>query len=143
MALIYCPECKEKISDSIKKCPHCGFVNNHTFTVAKFAVILIGIIIVGLTVSPSKKKETLANDYSSAPITIESNARLNDYFEKNNFNALSLLVAEIQLKGNRCDSVSYANVSSWDGSVTVQCNVSQYEYNFKDIGGVWTYSVIR
>ena len=25
MALIKCPECKKEISDTIKKCPHCGF----------------------------------------------------------------------------------------------------------------------
>lgn len=28
MALINCPECKKEISDSVKTCPHCGFVIN-------------------------------------------------------------------------------------------------------------------
>lgn len=26
MAVIKCPECKEKCSDTVRKCPHCGFI---------------------------------------------------------------------------------------------------------------------
>ena len=26
MALINCPECKKEISDTARKCPHCGYV---------------------------------------------------------------------------------------------------------------------
>lgn len=25
MAIMYCPECGKEMSDSLKKCPHCGF----------------------------------------------------------------------------------------------------------------------
>ena len=25
MALVICPECNKEISDSVKKCPHCGY----------------------------------------------------------------------------------------------------------------------
>ena len=48
MAIIFCPECGKEISDTNKKCPHCGFklpkikksVNK------KMRVVIIAIIIV-------------------------------------------------------------------------------------------------
>jgi len=55
MALINCPECKNQISDSAKKCPHCGYSiksentrtelgNVETNTAAGVIYIFIGIV---------------------------------------------------------------------------------------------------
>ena len=60
MALIKCPECGKEISDTVKKCPHCGFVNkklkkdkinngkNFIRQNIKVISIILGIIIVGI-----------------------------------------------------------------------------------------------
>lgn len=49
--------------------------------------------------------------------------------------------AFIKLYGYRCDSVNYAMRSSWDGSIRVTCNQSQYVYELKDVGGNWRVKV--
>lgn len=45
MALIKCPECGEKMSDSATKCPHCGKVNSKRTKGCGTALI---IVLVGL-----------------------------------------------------------------------------------------------
>lgn len=54
MALIKCKECGKEISDTVKKCPHCGFANkevkekkdNKTNFIRQYIKIIIVIIIV-------------------------------------------------------------------------------------------------
>lgn len=43
--------------------------------------------------------------------------------------------------GYRCDSVNFAMISNWDGSIRVTCNDSRYVYEVKDVGGNWTVRV--
>lgn len=60
MALIKCPECKKEISDTIKKCPQCGYQIKPGFDSKKFikekkvfiaiASFLIVVIIIGYTI---------------------------------------------------------------------------------------------
>jgi len=47
----------------------------------------------------------------------------------------------VMLYGYKCDSVSYASRSSWDGSFRVTCNNNRYVYEVKDVGGRWTVKV--
>lgn len=52
MALIKCKECGKEMSDTVKKCPHCGYVNKELKKEKNFIqknkklIIIIGIIIV-------------------------------------------------------------------------------------------------
>lgn len=52
MALINCKECGKEMSDTVKKCPHCGFVNKdlkkekNLFKENKKLLIIVGIIVV-------------------------------------------------------------------------------------------------
>lgn len=52
MALINCKECGKEISDTLKKCPHCGYINkelkkeNNFFQKNKKVIIIIGIIVI-------------------------------------------------------------------------------------------------
>ncbi len=47
----------------------------------------------------------------------------------------------VMLYGYKCDSVSYASRSSWDGNFRVTCNNNRYVYEVKDVGGRWTVKV--
>ena len=69
MALINCKECGKEMSDTLKKCPHCGYVykkenlKNKTIEKIKankrivFTILLIVIIIIGGIVAYNKKIE--------------------------------------------------------------------------------------
>ncbi len=61
MALIKCPECKKKISDTVEKCPHCGYaskdvdkeiIQTKEFKIDKKKIkyIIIGIILLILVI---------------------------------------------------------------------------------------------
>jgi hypothetical protein len=56
MALITCPECKKQISETVKSCPHCGYVftDGETTTIKKnesnvkivfFIILIVGIFV--------------------------------------------------------------------------------------------------
>ena len=48
----------------------------------------------------------------------------------------------IRAYGYKCDTVdNKPYFSSWDGSVTVNCNNWRYKYELKDVGGRWTVTV--
>ena len=52
MALINCKECGKEMSDTLKKCPHCGYINKDSkngknfFQNNKKLIIIIGVILV-------------------------------------------------------------------------------------------------
>ena len=50
MALIKCKECGKEISDSVKSCPHCGYVYKKTkeMTTMKVVRIIIIVALVGI-----------------------------------------------------------------------------------------------
>lgn len=56
MALIKCNECEKEISDTVTKCPHCGYenkkldINNHKQLFTKHKKIIISILIIILTI---------------------------------------------------------------------------------------------
>ena len=53
MALIKCLECGKEISDTVKSCPHCGYVNKSTFQKVKMnknAILKIAISVILVTV---------------------------------------------------------------------------------------------
>lgn len=58
--------------------------------------------------------------------------------EDSQVNALQKLIV---LSGYKCDDVSSAIRSSWDGSFRVTCNDNSYVYGIEDIGGQWTVKV--
>ncbi len=43
----------------------------------------------------------------------------------------------IQLYGYKCDSVDFAQRSSWSGMIDVTCNNYRYSYDLEDKGGTW------
>ncbi len=63
MALIECPECKKEISDTVKKCPNCGYkFKKKTSLVVKIALVLVVVALVG-GVMFCGLKYYLANQY--------------------------------------------------------------------------------
>lgn len=62
MALINCPECTREISDSTKKCPHCGYVLKKTnyrkiFTIAGISIavlLVLGLLFYFLIYQPTQ-----------------------------------------------------------------------------------------
>lgn len=50
MALINCPECKKEVSDTVKRCPHCGFVMRRVkwnwWMIGSYAISILAIIFV-------------------------------------------------------------------------------------------------
>lgn len=54
--------------------------------------------------------------------------------------ALALVVVQ---SGYRCDTVSAASRSPFDGSFRVHCNNYRYGYDVEDVGGRWTARVRR
>lgn len=50
MALISCPECKKEVSNTIKRCPHCGFVMRRVkwkwWMIGPYAISILAIIFV-------------------------------------------------------------------------------------------------
>ena len=49
MALIKCPECEKEISDTVKKCPHCGYSlkkKNNKNIIVKIIILVIAILLV-------------------------------------------------------------------------------------------------
>ncbi len=79
MALVKCPECQKEISDTVKKCPHCGFKqnksenkklngileklkNNKKLSIIGAIFILILIIIIAIIIFISGRYERLINN---------------------------------------------------------------------------------
>lgn len=67
MALIKCPECEKEISDTIKKCPNCGYKIKKTSKKAIVAIIsALIVVLVGITtfvVISSNNKKMEAKQY--------------------------------------------------------------------------------
>lgn len=55
MALISCPECKKEVSDTVKKCPHCGFVMRRVkwnwWMIGSYAISIFALILVSVEVN--------------------------------------------------------------------------------------------
>lgn len=51
--LISCPECRKSISDTKKRCPHCGYLLdiNHKRVSAKYNILHYIVIILSLTMT--------------------------------------------------------------------------------------------
>ena len=83
MALIKCPECGKEISDTIKKCPNCGYKNKKKLNKKKFVIIciislvlLIGgcISIITIKNNNTKQQEKLVQEYDS--LIVETGAKI-------------------------------------------------------------------
>ncbi len=71
MALIKCPECKKDLSDSAKKCPHCGYINkkennfikllkeNRKIQIVIGIIVLVIIVVLVLNLILNKDKRNL------------------------------------------------------------------------------------
>lgn len=71
---------------------------------------------------------------------IEDYSRIPDFFVDER--TISSFVLLIKANGNSCNSISSISAPSVN-TFNVECNNSQYEYQFKDIGGKLDYKVIR
>lgn len=83
MALIKCSECGKEISDTIKKCPNCGYKNKKKLNKKKFVIICIIslVLLIGGCVSVitiknnnTKQQEKLVQEYDS--LIVETGAKI-------------------------------------------------------------------
>lgn len=83
MALVKCPECGKEISDTIKKCPNCGYKNKKKLNKKKIVIIciislvlLIGgcISIITIKNNNTKQQEKLVQEYDS--LIVETGAKI-------------------------------------------------------------------
>jgi hypothetical protein len=76
----------------------------------------------------------------SAPamaVPTESNSQFAGV-DKNDTKLLNALAGLVVESGYKCDSISAAMRSSWDGNFTLRCNGFRYKYLIEDKGGNWT-----
>lgn len=145
MALIACKECKKEISDTVSKCPVCGFkMVKPASPVTIIVMVIIGCIIVASCLGSLNKpsKENPVN-YSNSPVPLDAGAYIEEPFTRNNFSTLVAAINLIKLNGNTCDSVRTARASVYDGTFVISCNDLKYEYEIKDVGGKIDFKVIR
>lgn len=96
MALIYCPECNEQISDKAKSCPYCGypFVSKYSDKVNKQGDFLYKIIITGYRstdteiISAVKNVLNLEIEYSQVQSIINTNYAIAYYKDKEEANRI-------------------------------------------------------
>ena len=77
MALINCPECKKEISDTARKCPHCGYVvksvlkdvNTNKKTIIKMAIAAIAVIALVLAINIFSRPNIKMNDFNNKVLT--------------------------------------------------------------------------
>ncbi|MGN0609869.1 MAG: hypothetical protein ACI4J6_11730 [Oscillospiraceae bacterium] len=92
MALINCPECKKEISDTVRKCPNCGYTikkfDKKTFIIVGISLLVVIIAVVSLVILvPLNKynnalKLLEAEDYQNALISFKSLGDYSDSLEK-------------------------------------------------------------
>ena len=115
MAIMYCPECGKEMSDSLKKCPHCGFkFKKNKKKITKKQKKIISIVVVAvllliciatvlfkvLSLSTEEKKQIVAINNN---ITKISEGKIED-----------LSKAQLKEKIDDCNSViSTYNKSNW------------------------------
>jgi hypothetical protein len=163
MALINCHECGSPVSTEAKACPKCGAKpkpiksgipgeSAGAGSVFLFvgALLLCAVAVMSMF-SPSRThgvpeklaKYSTGNPPPTNKVTIEDGAHIDEQFYTDDYQGLVSAVAIIKKNGNDCGSVSIARVSIYDGSWSIQCNKSRYEYEFTDVGGTISYKVVR
>lgn len=73
MALINCPECKKEISDTARKCPHCGYavksvvkdISTNKKTILKMTIAAIAVIVLVLAISIFSRPNIKMNDFNT------------------------------------------------------------------------------
>ena len=77
MALIKCPECDKDISDTIKKCPNCGY--KFKKEINKKYIVIISIIVIAVIIGSVITTIILSNNKKQAEIEciIDTNRRTN------------------------------------------------------------------
>jgi hypothetical protein len=147
MALVACKECNKGVSDSAKVCVGCGapIESIKKVSIVQYALlVLFGIIVYSCATTKDKAQDqSTPNQHINAPIPIEASASIDEPFSKDGYTLLSATVDSIISRGNSCNIVSMATVSSFDGSWTISCDNHKYEYEFKDVGGKLEYKVVR
>jgi hypothetical protein len=145
MPLIVCEECNKQISDTVSKCPHCGFkIVKKTSLITMAVVVLVATVIVGSCISANGSKPVdNSASYTNSPIPLDAGVHLDDVFVNNNYAVLVAAVDTIHTHGNACDSIRTARTSVYDGTMVISCNDLKYEYEIKDVGGKLAFKVIR
>ena len=98
MALINCKECGKEMSDTLKKCPHCGYINKDSkngknfFQNNKKLIIIIGVILVVCIVGIVVYNKKIEQDIIQAEI--EANTLTED--EKLGARAIKSLQANLK-----------------------------------------------
>jgi hypothetical protein len=147
MALVACRECNKEISDASKVCIGCGapVESEKKISLIKYALIVLFGIGVYSCVAKTENSSTQisAPVNTNSPIPLDQSASIDEPFSKDQFGLLAAIVDSIHSRGNSCNTVSRATVSSFDGRWTITCDNHRYEYEFKDVGGKLEYKVIR
>lgn len=71
MALINCPECKKEISDTARKCPHCGYavksvvkdISTNKKTILKMTIAAIAVIVLVLAIDIFSRPNIKMDDF--------------------------------------------------------------------------------
>ena len=145
MAMIACEECNKEISDTVSKCPYCGYkIKKKASRFSIIAVISIALIILFSYLTEKDDAPKIQPVvYTNAPVPLDKKAHLDNIFVSNNYALLTLSVNAIKERGNRCDAVTTARRSLYDDSIVILCNDLRYEYEMRDIGGKLDFKVIH
>lgn len=131
MSLIKCPECQQQISDTIKKCPHCGY------KFKKNKKLIIGVLIILLIVA------TIITIICA--LVINHNQETAKQKEKEYNELLTATVSETYINGLAAELCCYDIGKVWYNSIF---EVDDYKYNkytkkTTSYGGGYSYSTFN
>ncbi len=108
MSLISCPECEKELSDTVKKCPNCGYKLSKSKK--KLIIIFIMVIIILISVS-------------IISFNIYNNDKKNKYIE--NANNISRLILE---NSGECEEISNLTVKVWYNAIYEKSDITTDKY---------------
>lgn len=149
MALIKCPECKKEFSDTVKKCPHCGYKNrNNSFVtliksmdkkkkrVCIFFIsgICIGLIIIFIVLFSPKTVKVEQTENGIVRDEINSTLRMygNLYNDKLSYSHSSISYLN-ETKENNYNATGYVyfnrqgSQKKWETDFKCECNYYAYD----------------
>lgn len=132
MALIYCPECGKEVSDSARKCPHCGYslkrIPKKKIIIAIASVVVLFAAIFGVTKIVNYKKELKAAQEATAQALIAHDLKVATIrMKKNTESAIEQVYTDIK-RSLDLDITSFSNRVV--GKIT---NNSDYTVNFVEV----------
>lgn len=148
MALIKCPECRKEFSDTVKKCPHCGYKNRQSniFSTIKnmdkkkkriciFLIcgIVVGILIIAFLFAPHNYKvEETEDSIVREEIRLTLRMYGNLYNDKLSYSHNSISYLR-ETKENEYEASGYiyfnrqGSEKKWETDYKCKCNYYAYD----------------